>query len=168
MSKESQLNVLKQLEKCIGDNTSNARWLDPMISSEDIITSFGDNEGTCLGYNQLIIRELYTDLTPESLNTDAEIGDYVKECIEKGLYDEGDMRIYNISIAENSVSMEVHANGIGASSDSIYPTFVYNETTGLWIAIEDPEDECPWVTLLSFKNYDITLSELLSSSSTTR
>ena len=73
------------------------------------------------------------------------------------------MRIYNITIEEdqNSVSIDLHANGIGASSDSIYPTFVYNETTGLWVAIEFPKDECPWVTLLSFRNYEVSLSDLL-------
>lgn len=163
MTKESQLNIFKSIALCIRDNASSNRWLDPMISPEDIVSSFGDEEGICMGYNQLIIQELYTDLAPERLNNDAEIGHYVKECLEKGLYDEGDMRIYNITIEEdqNSVSIDLHANGIGASSDSIYPTFVYNETTGLWVAIEFPKDECPWVTLLSFRNYEVSLSDLL-------
>ena len=80
MTKEFQLNIFKSIALCIRDNASSNRWLDPMISPEDIVSSFGDEEGTCMGYNQLIIQELYTDLAPERLNNDAEIGHYVKEC----------------------------------------------------------------------------------------
>lgn len=167
MNKKEQLKIFKSISTCLGDTSLN--WMDPnpcLMDPEESDDNFGEiskDVGRCVGYHQLVILELYSDISPESSNTDAEIGKHVRECMENDLYDKGNMRIYEMVIAEdeNSVGMHLMACGIGSDSDTIFPDFKYNTTIGEWVAIDDPTSENPWIALLSFEHYTTTLFQLL-------